>query len=68
MNAQGVKPLTGAEIQELFSNAKENSKNSKYEYEGFYSADGKTKTRVWGLGGRKLTKVNRKLIVMDICV
>ncbi len=53
MNAQGVKPLTGPEIQKLFSNAKENSKNPKYEYEGFYSDDGKTKARVWGSWGEE---------------
>lgn len=53
MKAQGIPPLSGSDITELFTNAKENSKNSKYEFEGLYSEDGKVKGRAWGSWGEE---------------
>ena len=53
MKAQGVNPLTGAEITKLFSNAKENGTSPKFDFEILYSADGKATGKVWGSWGEQ---------------
>ncbi len=53
MKAQGVTSLTGPEIKKLFINAKEYSKNPRFEFVGHYSTDGKVKGRVWGSWGEE---------------
>ena len=51
MKAKGINPLSAGEITELYSDTTEYGKNQKYEWEGYYSADGKVKGRAWWNGG-----------------
>jgi len=53
MMAQGVKPLTAAEITKLYSGATEYNKTEKDEFEAQYFADGTRKGRLWWPGGEK---------------
>jgi len=56
MMSKGVKPLTAAEIANLHSSATAYGKNPKYEWEGYYSADGKIQSKVWWPGGEESDK------------
>ena len=54
MKEKGVNALSAGEITELYSDSSEYGKNQKYEWEGFYSANGKVKGRAWWNGGEAL--------------
>ena len=54
MKTEGVNPLSAGEITELYSDSTEYGKNQKYEWEGFYSANGKVNGRAWWNGGEAL--------------
>ncbi len=47
MMAKGVEPLSATEITELLSGASQYTKNPKYEYQGTFTADGRTSGRAW---------------------
>lgn len=54
LRAKGISPLSSGEISEIYSNSTEYGKNQKYEWEGFYSANGKVKGRAWWSGGEAI--------------
>lgn len=55
MMAQGVKPLSSAELKSLMANATQQEKHpTKYEGEFHYSADGTADGKTWGAFGEKV--------------
>ena len=55
MMAQGIKPLSSAQLKTLMANATQHEKHpTKYEGTFYYSADGTADGKVWGSFGEKV--------------
>lgn len=53
MAEKGVAPLSGAEVQALYSDATEYFESSKFKYVGYYATDGKLNGKAWGSWGEE---------------